>query len=627
MIRNELFDFGAAAREAAKYRLSLRGSTKQEDLDRDIEAFLLSKLSNFDRFGFQDLRYLKLIRAEEFSFSFKNVSYMLYFFNKKLEKTDQVLESFYNKTENWFKSFNKDLKIFKDQIEETSIKLNSKYNKVKVVSLFKEKDFTEGYDLVDIKTGMRFTKLDQVSFKDDSIEAPLLYEQKISIAKIDLLKEESFLGDSLKVIDISRDNFDLIREEKVWRFIVGKKENETSGFQRKHRPVKISLLMNFNGEQEINHMYIETASFLPIAIETGSVYYWDNIFGWKNLEGVCVAEEYNRKQIFFNKVRTKKIKVKFVQDKYIENVSFSESSKEDILLFNSYLNKYPVISKEESFKIYDLSLKEIKLSLRINKAFGFYREADPISINKPLSAFMDYKLIYDDPECFVEKSLHVVLYGESEIKAFKKGDLKSPRYNKVIPIPNNKFKEKEVLVFKNQEAKVLLLPKINSSIPLNESFKVYKTKNNVTELLTMFNDYYFSLNNKESFEETLRSSQELERSISERVAGSFWIKLKVVPDFETTYHIEYIVSEDFYLDETKQLKLTNGEVVFPKSLNGSFGFVRPRLVFRSESKFNESSILSKYRLLIEEQEASNDEKYIEYETFEERSYGATSNVI
>ena len=543
-----------------------------------------------------------------------------------MKTVDQVLDSFYNKTENWFKAFNKDLKLFKDQIEEASLRLNSKYNKVKVVSLFKEKDFTEGYDLVDIKTGMRFTKEDQVSFKDDSIESPLLYEQKISITKIDLLTEESFIGDTYKPIDISKDNFDLVREEKTWKYIVGKKENSIDGQRRAHRAVSVSLVIKFNGEQEINHLFIESASSLPVAIELGNLYYYDYGFGWRNLEGACVSEEYNRKQIFFNKVRTKKIKIKLTQSKYIENVSYSENSKEDELIHKSYLNKYPVLQAEENYRIYDLSLKEIKASLRINKAFGFYREAEFIPVNKPISAFMDYNLIYNDPECFIEKSLHVVLYGETNMKAFKNQQFKTPRYNKVISVPNNKYEEKEVLIFRNREAKVMLFPKIKKDINLSSSIKVYKIKNGIKTLLTMFNDYYISINEKESFEEDFLTSEALLSKIKNKIAGWFWIKLKTTPEFEAVYTVEYILDEDFYLDEMKMLKLINGEIIFPKSLSDSVGFVRPRFIFRSESKMNESSIMSKYRVLIEEKD-SDEESYIEYETFEETQYGATSNVI
>lgn len=626
MIRNELFDFTSAAREAAKYRLSLRGDPRSKDLDRDIEAFLLSRISDFDRYKYQDFRFDRLARAEEFSYSLKNLSYMLYMYNVKMKTVDQVLDSFYNKTENWFKAFNKDLKLFKDQIEEASLRLNSKYNKVKVVSLFKEKDFTEGYDLVDIKTGMRFTKEDQVSFKDDSIESPLLYEQKISITKIDLLTEESFIGDTYKPIDISKDNFDLVREEKTWKYIVGKKENSIDGQRRAHRAVSVSLVIKFNGEQEINHLFIESASSLPVAIELGNLYYYDYGFGWRNLEGACVSEEYNRKQIFFNKVRTKKIKIKLTQSKYIENVSYSENSKEDELIHKSYLNKYPVLQAEENYRIYDLSLKEIKASLRINKAFGFYREAEFIPVNKPISAFMDYNLIYNDPECFIEKSLHVVLYGETNMKAFKNQQFKTPRYNKVISVPNNKYEEKEVLIFRNREAKVMLFPKIKKDINLSSSIKVYKIKNGIKTLLTMFNDYYISINEKESFEEDFLTSEALLSKIKNKIAGWFWIKLKTTPEFEAVYTVEYILDEDFYLDEMKMLKLINGEIIFPKSLSDSVGFVRPRFIFRSESKMNESSIMSKYRVLIEEKD-SDEESYIEYETFEETQYGATSNVI
>lgn len=626
MIRNELFDFTSAAREAAKYRLSLRGDPRSKDLDRDIEAFLLSRISDFDRYKYQDFRFDRLARAEEFSYSLKNLSYMLYMYNVKMKTVDQVLDSFYNKTENWFKAFNKDLKLFKDQIEEASLRLNSKYNKVKVVSLFKEKDFTEGYDLVDIKTGMRFTKEDQVSFKDDSIESPLLYEQKISITKIDLLTEESFIGDTYKPIDISKDNFDLVREEKTWKYIVGKKENSIDGQRRAHRPVSVSLVIKFNGEQEINHLFIESASSLPVAIELGNLYYYDYGSGWKNLEGACVSEEYNRKQIFFNKVRTKKIKIKLTQSKYIENVSYSENSKEDELIHKSYLNKYPVLQAEENYRIYDLSLKEIKASLRINKAFGFYREAEFIPVNKPISAFMDYNLIYNDPECFIEKSLHIVLYGETNMKAFKNQQFKTPRYNKVISVPNNKYEEKEVLIFRNREAKVMLFPKIKKDINLSSSIKVYKVKNGIKTLLTMFNDYYISINEKESFEEDFLTSEALLSKIKNKIAGWFWIKLKTTPEFEAVYTVEYILDEDFYLDEMKMLKLINGEIIFPKSLSDSVGFVRPRFIFRSESKMNESSIMSKYRVLIEEKD-SDEESYIEYETFEETQYGATSNVI
>lgn len=139
-------------------------------------------------------------------------------------------------------------------------------------------------------------------------------------------------------------------------------------------------------------------------------------------------------------------------------------------------------------------------------------------------------------------------------------------------------------------------------------------------------DYWFSLDGGENFFEEETSLSEIEASIKNRVAGNFVILLKNKNVENRKYSIEYQLDSDFYIDDKSGIKIKNRELIFPESYEDSSGFVRPRFILRNQNKNLESSIIKRYKLLIEEKNISESSK-IDYETFKEKVAGDNNNVI
>ena len=236
MIRNNILNFDRNLREAGKYRLGLRESVLEKDVKRDVESLFLSKTINFNQLSFYRLNRQNPISGSDFSFNYKNFSFFLFFNYKNLNTIEKTLESFNKRNENYFKLLNRDLKKIKDQLSESDIKLNSKYNKVKVNSYFREKDLLESYDLVDIKRDKTLLKSERLVFKDDVLKLPELFKNQIKIQKAEICWEESFFGDKLKPIKVSKESSYLHREEKAFNWIVGKREFSRNRSGNKRAP-------------------------------------------------------------------------------------------------------------------------------------------------------------------------------------------------------------------------------------------------------------------------------------------------------------------------------------------------------------------------------------------------------
>lgn len=234
-----------------------------------------------------------------------------------------------------------------------------------------------------------------------------------------------------------------------------------------------------------------------------------------------------------------------------------------------------------------------------------------------------------DPEdCFVEKEAHIVLYGDSFREAFKNPKStyeKTPKINTIIPLGSGNVLEKEALFFKNKQAKCKLYPNLRESgegSSIADRLKVYKGN----ELLRLGVDYNISLDGGSQTISSEATFRIIERAYPERIAGDFYIELNSKPEKFESYFVEYSLDKDFFLDESKTISMVDGEVVFGEELESSVGFIRPRILLRSGSKSNNSTIIKEVAVLVEELE-SNENSYIELETYEEREIRSTINVV
>jgi hypothetical protein len=630
MIRNNILNFERNLREAGKYRLGLRESIIEKDIKRDVESLFLSKSINFNKLSFYRLNTRKPISATDLSYNYKNFSFFLFFKYKNLKTIDSIIDSFKSRNEIYFKVLNRDIKKLKDQLLESDIKLNSKYNKVKVDSFFEEKDFLESYDLVDLKTETTLLKTERLVFKDDVLKLPEYFKKEINILKAEICWEESFFGDNLKPIKISENASYLHREEKVFNWIVAKKEFNQSGQVMKERPVSLCFILHLHGEEYLNQLFVEFATELEVHLNNKSIDYWDGN-SWVTYNDLSIVNEENRLQIFFlNEIKTKKIKIKFIQKNFFDLTKILNKSRIDEetekLINNSKLPFQYIAEEEELYRVHDLSILDVIPKYTKYKNFGYFREANPTFINKALSFWNEVDFLHEDDDCFLEKSAHLVLFGEEDFEAIKKQNNqfeRTPRYNNIIAIPNSIYVSKEMLVFKNKQAKCLFFPDVRKGQKLlKERIKVYRDSLE----LTMGTDYYISLDELGSFVNSNDSIATIESLYPEKMSGLFYIELKSKPKADERYYIEYDLDKSFYTDESKLLKIERGIVSLDTKLQSSVGFIRNRFCLRSFSKYNDSSFIKRYKTLVEEIEETEVSK-IEYEDFKEVSGRSTSNVV
>ena len=631
MIRNNILNFDRNLREAAKYRLGLRESIIETDVKRDVESLFLSKSIKFKKLSFYRLNARNPISATNISYNYKNFSFFLFFKYKNLKTIESILSSIRSKNEVFFKNLNRDLKKIKDQLLESDIKLNSKFNKVKVDSYFQEKDLLESYDLIDLKTERTLLKNQKLIFKEDAIALPEYFKKEIEIVKAEICWEDSFLGDTLKAVKVSNNSSLLHRKDKVFNWVVAKKEFNATGQVMKERPVELSFILHLNGEEPLNQIFIEFATELEVHLKNGCIKYWDrNTSSWIEYSELSLVNESNRLQVYFvNEIRSKKIKISLLQKNFFDSTELFEKNEIELeteeLLTSS---KIPINfrSEKELYRIHDLSILDVIPSYKKYKNFGYFREANPIYINKALSFWNDVEYLHEDDDCFLEKSAHVVLFGEEDFDAIKKQSNqfeRTPRYNSIISIPNESYISKELLVFKNKQAKCLFFPDIRKSTKLlSERIKVYKN----STLLNVSVDYEISLDALSSLINPNQTIANIESQYPEKMSGLFYIELKEYPKRDDVYHIEYDLDKSFYTDESKLLKIERGSVTLNEKLHSSVGFIRSRFCLRSGSKFNDSSFIKRYKVLVEEIEETENSN-IEYEDFIEVTGRSSTNVV
>lgn len=629
MIKKNLFNFKRDKEKAADYRVSLKNSSYTDDMQK-LESLIFARVNRYKDIKFFDTKLNQVLKSNDFSFVYKQFMFYIFYTSKVLKKTKNKIIFFENKTNLYLKKLNKDLKNLNSLVKASDIKLNTKYNKIKIFSLFKEKDFKESYDLIDNKRNLILSNNMQSSYKDDCISAPLKLNHNINIVSIEICEELTYGSDNLYQLDVTKDTSFLYREGKVFNYIVGKNEFNETGQIKKDRDVSLTLILHFSGYQDINNLFIESSSALHINYDLNNLFYNNENDEWVNIPNVGEYNFYNRTQLYFSRVHTNKIRVKLFQKKYYDTAFISDqNSKErndDLFLKKSFINLNPVIKKQKLNKIYDLSIKKIAALRKVYKGFGFYRESDVVFVNKPLSFVIKEDYLLNVENSFVEKEAHIVLYGEKDFKAFKKS-LKNynqtPRLNEIVSLSNNLTYENEILIFNDYKSNLKLYPSTSKANKrLNDIIKIYKNE----ELLLLSNDYSISFDNGLSFITENVEIKEIEKQYPEKIAGNVLVKLMYDQSVKDIYRCEYIKDTDFFLNESKLISYSNNEIVFNENLRESVGFIRARFIFRNLNQNNESSLIKEYRVLVEEID-TNDSNYIEYEDFLEIESKGIKNVI
>ena len=599
MIRENIFNFSKIDKDSIRYRISLRNSRLEENkiqaeifLRRDFED-LKSK-----EFVFLKKKKFSFLEAAFFSSNVKNILSTIYNFNKKeIEINKQLL--FLNKSDtNWIKTSRKEFQNLLNEYEEIEISNRTKYNKVKVKSLFSEKDFEEEYDLYDSKENKRLLKNQQCEFKEEGISIARFSEKNILPCNCYLLKERSFLGDDLLAIELSKDAKNTYRKDRVFKAILGRKEEGILGYQEKNKNVEISFLFEFDCPSELNSISFKSCSSLESYFNIEEIKFFNlKTKEYEKIQNVFYDKEYDFYRIYFDSIVTNKIIVSFYQSKYYDAQKIENNKEEDLLIKRSWVEKNPVIEEEKIVKIYDLSIEHIEFKNIKNKKLGFYRSSEYLILNKPLCCYLDYNTSYKNIDTYIEKYLEIVTFGGE----LREANVYTKNIKVTVPIGNKGNLEKEALYpNKNLICKVNLCPDLKSS----ENIKVYRKYRNNKEELILGEDYIFSVDGGETFKDAF-GNETLSIVDKKYFVGDFLIKF-LRENKKYSYHIEYKINEVCWLSETKDMWIENGEVSFSENVSKGKILIRPILVFRNSSEQNVSSIVSKYFLLSEEIESNKE---------------------
>lgn len=630
MVENELFNDSIYRDRASEYRLSLRNSLRKEKSIYLLEKTMLSLNSNFVDINYYLPRPNSVFDALEISRSYKDFSAAFLYLSNFLNETKRKINSLNNISKDYLKLLNKDLKVLKAEVKKTDIKLNSHFNKVKVYNLFQDKDVFFKKDLFDYKSKVKIKDSLISSYKKDGISSALQDSSELPISCIEIVEEESFGGSNLEQINVSKDTSLIYRDNKVFNYIVAKNIYDENGRKNFLDVFSLTLVINFNGYQDLNNLFIYTASSLPINIDVNNIYYnLDET--WIKLANVSQLDLLNRKQMFFTRISTNKIKIKLLQSKFIDT---SLVKSEDFVLNNfynkSYLKYQSKIPNERTQHIYDISIADIKPYLNTYRGYGLYTESNKLALINPLSLNIVYNLLFEDTNTYIEKEALVVLYGNKDVYSInKENDIGTLRYSNIIALPDDSLQQKEILIFNSlKEAPLKLFPYVNASsnLELQDIFKLYL----ITEsenLLSIGDDYSISFDGGDIFyTDKTKLLSELYKEVKLKIANNCIVKLSSNFSLNNSYVVKYKLDNDFYLDDQLSISCKNRQIVLNKKLHDSVGYIQPRFIFRNFSKTKESSIIQEYKILVEENLKEKD-YYIESEEILELTKRGTSNVV
>lgn len=563
-----IFNYDSANQRAALYRINMLPGEIDATEDQ-ITSIAMSFMNEASNYRFYTLR--RVLSANDFVSSYRNLLYALYAIDLHIEEIEQKEAFFFNETSNWFKKLNKDIKVLKDQVKENGLRLRNPNTKTKIKSVFSERETRSRYDLVDYKTGIAFRSADQISYKHDGLQTKEIFKEKLEVVNVELAGSESYLGEGL-ILSKNQNPRNILSTSKVFNHIVGRPSSPREGALIKEVPATVTLILSFNGKELLNNLYIETASMLPLVLEQDDIKYWNGT-SWVAIQNTSSVDEYNRWQVFFDEVYTDKIKVTLHQYKSIQLVQASDTSDAlDRLIYSSFIEEYPVLNTT-NYDIYDLSINTIDAYYYANSSIGIYRDSESLDFKKGYSANLTLDYLVEEDSCFVEKSL--------ELDSYTYGNLTS---SYIVPLPSSSLKQKEVLVFNKREAK-LLFPKNSQPLLLK--------RGDVSLILNQ--DYKVEIEGA---------------SGSTRTGDALTLDTKITllrsNNLKGAYTVEYSAESEFYLRENKNIKYKDGTISF---FIGS-GRVRPRVVIRNLNQNNRSSIISSYRLSVEEVERTDEEDFI-----------------
>ena len=528
-----------------------------------VDQYLYNAIFRDDNYLNSSLNYHSLtsnkpILAGNQNTVLKSIQTNLYFNNRLLKEVSKHLDErsrYFNSNLN---SLKQDYKKINDGFVSTFLKVKENYTKVVSKSVFDERGFDDLESLYDSKKDSMFLRSYQAEYRKGCIESAYRQVNKILPAKCTVVSVSKSDGILNALAEMSEDTDYFYREDKSFKCIICKKQIKENNAQVKDLEVHLELIFHFDREETLNQLNVDFGSALPVLLEKDDLFYWDGA-QYQPTNFYFSNETFNKKEYYFDDVKTTSLKMKFTQRKsHSDILTNEETTLNQFLRQRDYVEANPAIS--ETIKVFDLSIDNVEFFYKTYKQYSFYREKDYVSIFGLKNLNLRVEEINVDENCFVEKEIEIVVIKE---------DARQEKY--FVPIPSS-HKIREVLTPKHGKATL--------TFPKNTVVKIYQNG----ELLPSVNNYSLLVDG-------------LTNGTSNQVYSCeviFKDTFTYYPD--DIFIAEYITKDSISFNNEISIGTQN---IIIKNINKKYIYsFSPKFIFRNKSKNNESNIIKSYTLLV-----------------------------
>lgn len=413
----------------------------------------------------------------------KNFKYFTYLMNSKIISLEELVESDSIESSANVKEIQRELIALDTEVEEKEIELLGNYSEVHLNTFSRTKDaqlqYTDRSWLVDFKTGITYREKYLMNpAGPGSMTNPLRTYQKVVVRDAVVIDELSDAGDSAVPIQKSNPR-NIFRKDKIFRYVVARKEFDSSGRKYKSRtslesyPYSCTSTMTVQLELA-NLMQINTLKINPLGDST--VFIKDIRYVSESGEEVSLSTVSINAQtdivILFEPILTKYLIVQFEQKAHVEKteiVSVDErvSSINSKLKAKGFTNRLKEIREPIQGRVYDFSLENIEVGLSVYENKGIFR-ALPVRVSSPVGVEMQKVAENIVPTTSLEKdyfgSYSVIPEDATLLEAYVGVRLWDKQENKrvdsIVPVLDSGLTQREILAPIAGEARFKLFPEL-----------------------------------------------------------------------------------------------------------------------------------------------------------------------
>jgi hypothetical protein len=413
----------------------------------------------------------------------KNFKYFTYLMNAKIISLEELLEADSIESSANVKEIQRELVALDTEVEEKEIELLGNYSEVHLNTFSRTKDAQLQYSdkswLVDFKTGVTYREKYLMNpAGPGSMTNPLRTYQKVVVKDAVVVDELSDAGDSAVPIQKSNPR-NIFREGKIFRYVVARKEFDSSGRRYKSQtslesyPYSCTSTMTVQLELA-NLMQINTLKINPLGDST--VFIKDIRYVSESGEEVSLSTVSINAQtdivILFEPILTKYLIVQFEQKAHVEKteiVSVDErvSAINSKLAAKGFVNRLAEVREPIQGRVYDFSLENMEVGLSVYETKGVFR-ALPVRVSSPIGMEMQKVAENIVPTTSLEKdyfgSYSVIPEDAALLEAYVGVRLWDKQENKrvdsIVPVLDSGLTQREILAPIAAEARFKLFPEL-----------------------------------------------------------------------------------------------------------------------------------------------------------------------